>query len=390
MIYLDNAASTRIDERVDGVMRIVSEYANPSSIHSEGTAARKLIDRARRNVADMLHCDPSHIIFTSGGSESNAMVLRGFKPLYNSRKNRVAYSAVEHESVVENATRFPAGAYAKPFEIMVNSDGCLRYDDLENALADPTVRLVSVMAMNNEIPSRNLVREIADRCHVKGVAFHTDCVQAVGSMELDVNMLGCDFMSLSAHKFHGPKGVGILYCRYRDSLYPLVSGSGSQEFGLKSGTENIVGIVGAGKAAELAVREFEANNAKIAAVKSVFYSSLRTSLNERKAANIMRLNGNPAMNHKVLSITFDGVDAQTLVLALSSVGIYISAGSACNANSTVGSKVLKAIGLTDKQAHQTVRFSFSKFNTEDEMRRAATIVANTVLMLREMGGVGNG
>lgn len=394
MIYLDNAASTAMDYRVADAMDVSGAFANPSSIHRAGRTAKRKISEARAQFAELLNCNDDQIIFTSGGSESNAMVLRGYKPLYEDRANKVAYSAVEHDSVSENAIRFPAGIWANPVVIPVSKYGTVNIDKLCEILEDRTVKLVSVMAANNEIPSTNCIPDIAQICHEYGAALHTDCVQAVGSIDLDVRIMDADFVSLSAHKFYGPKGVGVLYCKDKSTLYPLVSGSGSQEFGLKCGTENVRGIVGAGKAAELIRLEAEADSDRICRIKLHFYDQLSKNLKKLGLADVLHTNGfAPASmlvagaSGKILSLTFDGVDAQSLVLALSAKDVFISAGSACNSDSTVGSHVLKAIGLTEKQAHSTVRISFSKYDSIETATRAAGIIAETVSALKSIGGV---
>lgn len=388
MIYLDTAASSDgCDTRVIEAMECCGGFGNPSSIHKAGRHSRGLITNARKQVAKLLNCDESQVVFTSGGSESNAMVLRGFKPLYSDANAKVAYSAVEHESVIENAKRFPKGHWGDPVEIPVTELGTVNIDALCKMLeADVDIQLVSVMAANNEIPSVNVISEIAQVCHEHGVFLHSDCVQAVGAVDLDVSKLGADFVTLSAHKFDGPHGVGVLYSRYNNALFPLVSGSGSQEFGLKAGTENVRGIVGAGKAAEIAFQEASTDLDRITRIKCTFYSDLCKHLANKEIAEIVHSNGLPVeYRNKILSLTFDGVDGQSLVLALSAKDIFISAGSACNANSSTGSKVLRSIGLTEEQAHSTVRISFSKYTTERDATVAAKVIADTVYDLRNAG-----
>lgn len=378
MIYLDNAATTCIDPRVKLAMFECECYANPSSIHKEGMKARAYINQARESVADLLNCEPEQVIFTSGGSESNAMVLRGYSETHYIAENMIAISAVEHESVQENAVRFFPEAVS-PIVLPVSSCGTVLFDDMIRVLEHENVKLVSVMGTNNEIPSTNCIQEIATICHENGASFHTDCVQAVGEMLLDVQQIGCDFMSLSAHKFHGPKGIGILYCKDKSTLLPGIRGSESQEFGLKGGTENLMGIIGAGKAAKIAKSEHSAIINHIDRIKHRFYSDLMRHLSAMNIQKIAHSNGfQPHLTSKILSMTFDGVDAQSLVLALSARGVCISAGSACNSNASTSSKVLKAIGLSDEQAHSTVRFSFSKYTSEEDVISAAVIVASVV------------
>lgn len=388
MIYLDNAATTQIDPRVKQAMDEWGNFANAGSIHSIGLSAKKEVDKARNSVAKMLNCEPEQIIFTSGGSESNATVMHGVTCL--NKHSAIAYSATEHESVRLNAEMSSMKLkMMMPIKIPVSAgSGVVRVGAVDKVLlAHPEIKLVSVMASNNEICAINDIHEIAEHCHEDKVLFHTDCVQAVGTVDLDTQKLDCDFMSLSAHKFHGPKGVGVLYCKDRSTLIPLIAGSNSQEFGLRGGTENVPGIVGLGVAAEIAINERLTDLNHIMHIKSSFYTHLLRNLvaiNGKEMLAKTHYNGfSPSDVGKIVSMTFDGVDAQSLVLLLSAKNVYISAGSACNAHSTESSKVLKAIGLDDEQAHNTVRFSFSKFNIEEETVKAAEIVAESVAQLMD-------
>ena len=216
--------------------------------------------------------------------------------------------------------------------------------------------------------------------------FHSDFVQAVGSVSTDMKDIDCDYASFSAHKFHGPKGVGVLYCKDPKSIMPLIAGSESQECGVRGGTENVAGIIGLGEAARL-VYEGGSDLERLTLIKRRFYERIMHNLKENNLDSIVHYNGLPPESKgKILSLTFDGVDAQTLVLAMSANGVYISAGSACNAHSTVGSEVLKAIGLTDEQAHSTVRISLSKYNTEEETLKAADIMTDTIKGLLSLFG----
>lgn len=386
-IYLDNAATTRIDDEVkDAMAEVADVYGNPSSIHKMGVAAHDLIMRSRKTVAEYLNCSPDNIVFTSGGSESNATVLRtvdsgwlGFDTFY---------SAVEHESVIENAAGY------ERYEIPVGSDGRVMPDELEKQLRflhnEPA--LVAVMAANNEISCFNDTPSLAKVVQASNdkSLFHVDCVQAATYCRLDVQKLGCDTLSISGHKIHAPKGIGVLYVRDKDSIYPLIAGSVFQEHGLRGGTENVQGIVGLAKAIEVLDRDWDEIQAHNLCIKTVFYDVLCREAARLGYRDAMHLNGfHPSLPGKIISLRFDGVDAQTLVLALSAKGIYISAGSACNAHSSAGSRVLRAIGLDEVQAHSTVRVSFSKYNTEEEVRSAAIQMAATVNMLRSLAGGGS-
>lgn len=374
-IYLDNAASTPMKMEVIEAMDEWLGFANASSIHRVGIEARKQIDSARQSVAKMLNCDPDKIIFTSGGTESNAMVLRGFPTI-----RKLALSKYEHESVIENAMAacnlFDIG-YAW---IPVGSNGVVSSSQVNEMLErDHDIELVSVMAANNELGTINNVKDIASVCHNHNAMFHTDCVQAVGSVSLDTKNIDCDYMSLSAHKFHGPKGVGVLY--YKDSPpMPLIAGA--QEGGFRGGTENVAGIIGTGVAAKLAIFEESVTKAYISLIKLAFCAHVREHLKLLFDAEKARINcDSDTSAGKIVSITFDDIDAQTLVLMMSARNAYISAGSACNSGSTESSHVLKAIGMSDAQAHQTVRISFSALNTLKEVEEAAKILSDCVIDL---------
>lgn len=377
-IYLDNAASTQMRQEVIDAMREWNGFANASSIHSLGIEERRQISKARQSVAALLNCDESQVIFTSGGTESNATVLRGFPDL----DGKIAISRYEHESVIENATigcgLFNIGLVYIP----VSNDGIVKANVVSRMMSsDPDINLVSVMAANNEIGSINDVKSIAAVCHKFGALFHTDCVQAVGSIDLDTKDIGCDFLSLSAHKFHGPKGVGVLYCK---DITPTPLVAGAQEGGMRGGTENVLGIIGTGVAAQIAINEKFTQKGKILLIKRAFCGRLTHVLYDWFESKKARIIANSDISAgKIVSATFDGVDAQSLVLLMSARNAYISAGSACNANKTESSHVLKAIGLTDLQAHNTVRVSFSSMNTASEAMEAAEIMGECV---RSLGG----
>lgn len=241
------------------------------------------------------------------------------------------------------------------------------------------------MGANNEVGSVNDVCKIGELCDEYGTLFHTDCVQAVGSIDLDVQKIKCDFLSLSAHKFHGPKGVGVLYCRDKTFLRPLIAGSAQQEHGMRGGTENVTGIIGLGAAISAISADFEAIKYENLAIKRRFYEWL-IQRQIKEPSVTFKVNGllptDPEDHSKIISLTFDGVDAQSLVLLADAKGVCISAGSACNSQSTESSKVLRAIGLTDEEAHSTVRISFSKFNTWDEAVRAADVIFDAAKQLK--------
>lgn len=374
-IYLDNAASTPMYFEVIDAMSEWTGFANASSVHKVGIEARKKINESREKFAEVLNCEPAKIIFTSGGTESNAMVMRGFPTA-----RKIATSRYEHESVLANALAASALYNIPLVHIPVTGRGTVDVSWVREMLErDSDIDMVSVMAANNEIGTVNDVKSIASVCREHRTMFHTDCVQAVGCVDLDVSDMGCDFMSLSAHKFHGPKGVGVLYFKDTPPM-PLIEGE--QEGGYRGGTENVSGIIGAGVAAQIAIFEESAKRAYISLIKRAFCEHVKHRLKWLFDAEKARINcDSDTSAGKIVSMTFDGVDAQTLVLMMSARNAYISAGSACSSHTTQSSHVLKAIGMSDEQAHQTVRISFSTLNTVKEVEEGARILSECVMDL---------
>lgn len=382
MIYLDNAATTRIDNEVLGVMQpfLTDFYGNSGSLHLRGREAFRALQKARERVADFINASPDQIIFTSGGSESNSMVIHDAS--LHPYKSRIVTSEAEHDSILK-ATKF-AVAYGENIRacmIPVLPSGIVDLDSFESMLHNKqfpsTIALVSFMHTNNELGSVNPIEEIGELCSEFNIPFHTDCVQAAGYSEIDVKKFKCDFLSLSSHKIHGPKGVGALFVGYPKTFHPLIHGGNNQEFGLRGGTENIAGIVGFGLACERAKYGMENNNVIIKACVDTFISTLLSELDRLNIRDCLHFNVSDA-GRKILNLRFDGVMAETLIMMLDSQGVCVSAGSACNASSGEPSHVLKAIGLTDEEAKSSIRVSFSKNNTIEECKTAAEIIASCV------------
>lgn len=384
MIYLDNAATTRIDERVLGVMQpfLTDFYGNAGSLHLRGREAFRAIQKAREQVADFINASPDQIVFTSGGSEANSMVIHN--AMFHPYKNRIITSKTEHESILK-AVKF-AVAYGENIQswlLPVYPSGIVNIDvaHLSQKLA-PSTALLSIMHTNNELGSVNPIEEIGEMCSELGIPFHTDCVQAAGFSELDVKKFKCDFLSLSSHKIHGPKGVGALFVGYPKTFHPLIHGGNNQEFGLRGGTENVAGIVGFGKACELAKSELELNRNHIwkcvmAFAKTLWAECERYNIQDKLHYNVGDINS------KVLNFRFDDVKSEALIMMLDSHLVCVSAGSACNASDGEPSHVLKAIGLTDDEARSSIRVSFSKYNTVEECETAADIIATCAYNILE-------
>lgn len=376
MIYLDHAATTRISPKVlEAMMPYLSEsFGNPNSTHPLGRVSYEAIERSRCQVADFLHTDPEHIIFTSGGSEANNLAIRGVaRYLKSIGRTKILVNCTEHESVLRSAAMLIKDGFDVQF-LPVNRFGAVEVSSVMELLDDKT-GLVSVMLINNELGTENPVFDICELAHEAGALFHTDCVQAAGCRELNVGEMACDFLTISGHKIYGPKGAGVLYAANTDILEPLICGSDSQEFGLRGGTQNVPAIVGMGQACEELVPRVSVTRV----LKNHFYYELT-----RRCDGIHK---NAAANWShILSLRFDDVDASSLSLLLGAKGICVSTGSACSSNQLEPSHVLKAIGLSDVEAWSTVRFSFSPKNTLEEAFQAAEVVAECVNNLRAMGG----
>lgn len=383
MIYLDSAATTKIAPEVLAAMMpyLTDEYGNAGTLYGLGRSAAEAVQKAREQVATLFGCTPDHVVFTSGGSESNNTVFKGLRhKLTEQGKKHLIVSAIEHDSVLRAAEALTKDGFHITY-IKPSSDGRISPKAVEATIQEDT-GLVSVMFTNNETGVTNDINEIGRICRQNEVLFHTDCVHAAGQYPLSVYKNDVDFASISSHKIHGPKGVGALYMR-EPSIMPLVCGGSEQEFGLRGGTENVAGIVGLGAAAEIAVTNMQEDIIMVSMAKQKFYMELLHELNEFGIGDTLHVNGGSAIDPgKAINLRFDGVDAQTLLLMLDSKGVCISAGSACRSHESEPSHVLTAMGLTAEEARSSVRVSFSKYNTVDEAEKAARDMASCVCALR--------
>lgn len=384
MIYLDNASTTKIDPSVlDAMMPFLTdEYGNPGTIYGLGRRAKEAVEKARAQVAKFIGAKPEQIIFTSGGTEANNMVFSSLLSfLEQSEKTHVITTSSDHVSVLDSARNLCIKRGFDLTELQVNHQGCVELGNIKSELRENT-GLVSIMYMNNETGSENPVEEIGAMCRERGILFHSDCVQAAGCCKLDVEKMNCDFLSLSSHKIHGPKGVGALYVRDISLIIPMIRGGSAQEFGMRGGTENVAGIVGFGAACELMnerLHEIDVHNSML---KQIFYNVLEESLKAQGLQNVLHVNGDLIIKHgKTINIRFDDVDGETLLLMLDAKGIYVSAGSACHSHESKPSHVLLAMGIDPEDARNSIRVSFSKMNTEAEVKYAAGVIANCVATL---------
>jgi len=384
MIYLDNAATTQIDPEVlDAMMPyLTDQYGNAGTLYELGRNAKSAIDRARAQVAEFVGAAPEQIIFTSGGTEANNMVffsLRDF--LKKSKKTHIISAYNEHDSVFGAVRALCMKEDFYSTLLLPDSRGVIDPANLHKSILDDT-GLVSIMYMNNETGSENDVSEISRICSQKDILFHTDCVQAAGSCVLNAKEIGCDFMSVSSHKIHGPKGVGALFVKDAKYIAPMIYGGSVQEFGLRGGTENVAGIVGFGKACELMSKQIHEIDIHNSVLKQLFYSNLKNELSEYGLEDILHINGDTVVKHgKTINVRFDDVDGETLLVFLDARGVCVSSGSACNSHESTPSRVLLSMGIDPEDARNSIRVSFSKFNTEHEVMEAAEVVALCVRML---------
>jgi len=384
-IYLDHAATTPLDPAVLEAMMpyLTTRFGNPSSIYAAGRDARAGLDWARASIAKILNCQAREIVFTSGATEADNLAVKGVawkhRLQHPDRPGHIVTTAFEHHAVlhsVEYLEKFGFEAtYVRP-----GPDGIVRVEDIAEAIRDDTI-LISVMYANNEIGTIQPIAEIGKLARERGIPFHTDAVQAAGWLPLDVQALNVDLMSLSAHKFYGPKGVGLLYVRRQTPILWQQSG-GAQENNHRAGTENVAGIYGMAVALQRAVQEQEARTAHVQALRDRLIDALLTRIPGT------RLNGDRELRlPNNVNVSFEGVEGETVLLNLDMHGIAASSGSACTTGSTEPSHVLTAIGLPPALATSSIRLTLGKDNTAEEIDRAVEVLADTVARLRKMAVV---
>jgi cysteine desulfurase len=378
-IYLDHNATTPllppIIDRMTAVLR--DDFGNPSSVHHFGQQAKGAVDDARSDVAALIGADPSEVLFTSGGTEADNIAIRGAaEALETTGRKHLVASAIEHEAVL-NTLKALARRGWRTTLLPVDQSGIVSPGALLEALADDTA-VVSVMHANNEIGTIQPIVELARMAHERGALFHTDAVQSAGKIPIDVKALGVDMLSLSAHKFYGPKGVGALWIRRGLRVLPLLTG-GRQERSRRAGTENVPGIAGMGTAARIAARKLVEEGARLAC------------LRDRLEAGILQSVPGTAVNGAIdvrvpntTNISFDRVEAESLLIALDLEGIAVSTGSACSSGTLEPSHVLKAMGFNAHRTQNSIRFSLGAGNTEAEIDRVVAVLPRIVEKLRSL------
>ncbi|MFA0731245.1 MAG: hypothetical protein LKKZDAJK_000020 [Candidatus Fervidibacter sp.] len=379
-IYLDYAATTPLDPRVlEAMMPYLTEkFGNPNSIHAFGREARKAVDEARETISALLNCRPSEVVFTSGGTESDNLALRGVASAYRQKGNRIVTTAIEHHAVLHTCRALQDEGFEVTY-LPVDEHGLVSPEQVAEAVTDRTI-LVSIMHANNEIgtiePLADIVRAVKEKR--PDVLVHTDAVQTVGHIPVDVEALGVDLLSFAAHKFYGPKGVGGLFVRRGVKLVPQLTGGG-QERNRRSGTENVAGIVGMAKALEIAVAEMPTEIPRLQALRDELIEGVLSQIPDS------RLNGHPTQRlpHNA-NFSFLGVEGEALLLQLDLHGIAASSGSACTSGSLEPSHVLLALGLSHEWALGSLRLTLGRFTTRQHIERVLMVLPPIVEKLRAL------
>lgn len=367
-IYLDYNATTPHDPEVIESMRpyLEEHFGNPSSSHWYGAQTKKAVETARGQVASLLNCGPSEVVFTSGGTESNNWAIKGVAFAGRERGNHIITSRIEHPAVTEVCGYLEGEGFAVTL-LPVDEYGMVSADDVERSVTPQTV-LVTIMHANNEVGTIQPIEDISEIAKRRGVPFHTDAAQSVGKIATDVNRLGVDLLSVAGHKLYAPKGIGALYVRRGTPLSKFMHGAG-HEHGMRGGTENVLGIVGLGKACEIALRDLEKNGRQMKEMRD----SLHTGLCERVQA--IKYNGHPSRClPNTLSLSFQGADAGGVVTALGE-RVAVSAGAACHGAACTISHVLEAMGVPEEWGRGTIRFSTGKTTTPEEIEKAVHIIS---------------
>ena len=377
-IYMDNAATTRVTEPVFEAMKLYfcEKFGNPMSVHSFGRESRRAVEEARRQVAAALNADSREIYFTGCGTESDNWALRGAAYAKGNTRRTLVTTTIEHHAILHTAEQLEKEGF-KVVYVPVDEFGIVKLDEMEKAITED-VFLVSVMTANNEIGTIQPIEEIARMAHAKGALFHTDAVQAIGSVKIDVKAMGIDLLSLSGHKFHAPKGVGALYMKNSVHIERLIRG-GAQERTQRAGTENLASIVGLGKAIELATADIDAHNAKLTGMRDHMISEILTRIPETRLNGdaTRRLPGN-------VNVSVRYIEGESLLLSLDLKGIAASSGSACTSGALDPSHVLLAIGLPHEIAHGSLRLTMNEENTMEEVDTVVEALVEIVKRLRAM------
>lgn len=377
-VYLDYSATTPMKKEVlDEMLPYFNEnFGNPSSIHSFGRDSRKVVDIARDQIAKTFGAKSDEIFFTAGGTESDNWAIKGVANALKNKGNHIITTKIEHHAVLHTCEHLEAEGFEVTY-LDVDKYGLINLDDLKGAIKDNTI-LITVMFANNEIGTVQPIKEIGAIAKEKGILFHTDAVQAYGNIKIDVDELGLDLVSISSHKIYGPKGIGALYVRKGTKIFPFIHG-GAQEKRRRAGTENVVGIVGFGKAAELANEQIDEHNKQLLAMRNKLIETLMNTI------PYTHLNGHPTKRLPGnVNLSFEFIEGESLLLSLDMVGIAASSGSACTSGSLDPSHVLMSIGLSHEIAHGSLRLTIGDFTTEEEIDYVIEQLPPIVERLRKM------
>ena len=382
-MYLDNSATTQVSEEVFEEMKpyFTEEFGNPSTLYKYGRESKKALNQAHQRVADAINAKPEEIIFTSGGSESDNLAIKGIAFKLAKKGKHIITTEIEHPAVTETL-HFLESLDFKVTYLPVYENGIIKIEDLKEAITDETI-LITVMHATNEIGTVQPIEEIGKIAKEHGIKFHTDAVQSFGKIEVDVEKLNVDLLSLSSHKLNGPKGVGAIYIRKGTRLVPLIHGGG-QERGIRAGTENVPGIVGFGKACELASQQLEEHYEKL--------SSIRDELIEKVLSTVPEayVNGDREQRlPNLVNFRFKAIEGESLILLLDAKGYQASTGSACSSNKLEASPVLTALGLDPVDVHGSLRISLAPESDTFDIDEFVGIIAESVARLREMSPLWN-
>lgn len=378
-VYLDYAATTPVDPRVLAAMLpyFSRKYGNSMSLHSFGQQAHRALEKSRQTVADFIGAAPEEIIFTSSATESNNLMMKGLASVYGRKKNHIIISKIEHDCVLESARYLKSLGYSVT-ELSVDNEGLVDLQELERSITDRTL-VVSVIHGNNEIGTIQDVAAIGALCKKHHVLFHTDASQSFGKVPIDVSSLPLDLLTASSHKIYGPKGVGMLYVRRGVIIDPILHGGG-HEWGKRSSTVNVAGIVGFAKACNICAQVMKTENIRLSTLRDILIDGILKGI---KGTHLNGPCGAKRLSNNV-NISFSAVEGESLVLELDFAGISASTGSACSSKNLTPSHVLTAIGLTHADAHGSLRISVGRFTTKEEIEYAVRTIKNAVLKLRKI------
>ena len=373
IIYLDNSATTKITTEVLNEMMpyLTTEYGNASSLYSIGRKAKKAIEKARVQVAELINCSPHEIYFTGSGSESDNTALKGFAYANKEKGNHIITSKIEHHAILETCETLERQGFEVSY-INVDENGVIKIDELENAIRPSTI-LISIMTANNEIGTIQPIEKISRIAHSKNIIFHTDAVQAIGNMPIDVEKMGIDMLSLSGHKINAPKGIGALYIKRGINVEKYING-GHQERNQRAGTENVAGIVGLGKACELSNKNMDTHIRNLSKLRDYYLTKLQKEMPQK-----IRING--SMENRLpgnANVSFEGIDASEMIFKLDEKGICVSSGSACSSGNTTPSHVLTAINVPEEFLNSAIRTTFGDGNTFEQVDYLVKVIKNLV------------